>query len=99
MLQTIVTFMEHPDIFQTGMVINHLSDAHVDPDSAEVLGAAFDALPDAFYLFDTSKRLSRVNHAGSRLEGPASTDLIGRRCCQMFWRVEGASECLVERAL
>jgi PAS domain S-box-containing protein len=71
----------------------------VETDSAEVLSAAISALPDAFYLFDSEKRLSRTNHAGALLENVAAETLEGRRCCEMFWRVEGTSECLVERAL
>ena len=69
---------------------------HAESDQAALLGAAFDALPDAFYLFDSEKRLSRANRAGESLEN--SGPLVGRRCCEMFWRAEGAGECLVERA-
>lgn len=65
-------------------------------DPAALLGAAFDALPDAFYLFDSERRLRRANRAGELLENGAS--LSGRRCCEMFWGAEGAAECLVERA-
>ncbi|MDT4895165.1 MAG: hypothetical protein QOH25_242 [Acidobacteriota bacterium] len=65
----------------------------------EVLSAAFDALPDAFYLFDAEKHLSRTNRAGALLENAEAESLVGRRCCEMFWRVEDAPECLVERAL
>jgi PAS domain S-box-containing protein len=71
----------------------------VETDSAEVLNAAISALPDAFYLFDAEKRLSRANHAGALLENVAADALEGRRCCEMFWRIEGAGACLVERAL
>jgi PAS domain S-box-containing protein len=66
--------------------------------SAEALSAAFDVLPDAFYLFDADSRLSRTNRAGALLESAGADALYGRRCCEMFWRVEGAAECLVERA-
>lgn len=68
-------------------------------DSSEILDAAFDALPDGFYLFDAGRRLRRINHAGTLLENAANNALINRRCCEMFWRVQGAAECLVERAL
>jgi PAS domain S-box-containing protein len=69
---------------------------HDARDPAALLGAAFDALPDACYLFDSEHRLSRANRAGELLENGDS--LRGRRCCEMFWRAEGATECLVERA-
>lgn len=68
-------------------------------DTARALSAAFSALPDAFYLFDATKHLSRTNQAGALLENTEAEALMGRRCCEMFWRVEGATECLVERAL
>lgn len=68
-------------------------------DSAPLLEAAFDALPEALYLFDEERRLSRINPAGERLEGFEAAQLMGRRCCEMLWRVAGATECLVDRAL
>lgn len=68
-------------------------------DSAPLLEAAFDALPDGLYLFDEERRLSRINPAGERLEGLAVAQLAGRRCCEMFWRVAGATECVVDRAI
>jgi PAS domain S-box-containing protein len=89
--------MEHPDFSPVDTVGNRLLPAQ--PDSVSVLSAAFFALPDAFYLFDADKHLSRTNQAGALLERMEADALVGRRCCEMFWRVEGAPECLVERAL
>lgn len=89
--------MEQPDFSPTDTVGNGL--LPVQSDSASILSAAFLALPDAFYLFDAGKRLSRTNQAGALLERTEAEALLGRRCCEMFWRVEGAPECLVERAL
>jgi PAS domain S-box-containing protein len=89
--------MEHTDFFPTNTVGNSL--LPVQTDTAEVLSAALFALPDAFYLFDSEKHLSRTNRAGATLENSEAEALVGRRCCEMFWRVEGAPECLVERAL
>ncbi len=89
--------MEHPDFSPIDTSGNRL--LPVQPDSASVLSAAFFALPDALYLFDADKHLSRTNQAGALLERTETEALVGRRCCEMFWRVEGASECLVERAL
>lgn len=88
--------MEHTDFFQTDLVAQTLP--HIQEDTVEVLAAAFDALPDAFYLFDTEGRLTRINRAGARIENSAADALLNSRCCEMFWRVEGASECVVERA-
>jgi PAS domain S-box-containing protein len=88
--------MEQPDFSQTDTV-GHL--LPVQTDSASILSAALLALPDAFFLFDADKRLSRTNPAGALLESADTEQLVGRRCCEMFWRVEGAAECLVERAL
>ncbi|MBC7909474.1 MAG: PAS domain-containing protein [Pyrinomonadaceae bacterium] len=68
-------------------------------DSAPLLEAAFDALPGGLYLFDTDRRLSRINPAGARLEFAEAVQLEGRPCCQMFWRVEDATECVVDRAV
>ncbi len=68
-------------------------------DSAPLLEAAFDALPGGLYLFDTDRRLSRINPAGARLEFADAAELEGRPCCQMFWRVEDAAECVVDRAV
>ncbi|HEX8845003.1 MAG TPA: PAS domain-containing protein [Pyrinomonadaceae bacterium] len=90
--------MEHTDFSTLDLTANTL--LPVQTDTAEVLSAALDALPDAFYLFDAEKRLSRTNRAGAQIETAANElSLEGRRCCEMFWRVEGAAECLVERAL
>ncbi len=90
-------YMEQTDFSPIDKIDNRVSP--VLADSAEVLTAAMFALPDAFYLFDAGKRLSRTNHAGAQLERTAADALVGRRCCEMFWGVEGASECLVVSAL
>jgi PAS domain S-box-containing protein len=68
-------------------------------DSAPLLEAAFDALPDGLYLFDDEQRLSRINRAGAQLELANPSEIAGRRCCEMFWCVAGATECVVDRAL
>src|SRR5215210_5285811 len=59
--------------------------------------AAFDALPEAVFLFDQTKHLSRANRAGKLLE-QADGSTTRRRCCDMFWRAEGAEECVVDRS-
>ena len=88
--------MDQTDFFQTDGVVQTLPP--IQEDAVEVLAAAFDALPDAFYLFDAGGRLTRINQVGARLENSVAETLTGSRCCEMFWRIEGASECVVERA-
>lgn len=58
---------------------------------------AFDAFPDAAYLFGADRRLCRANTAAAELESGGSPR--GRTCCEMFWHVEGADGCVVDRAL
>jgi PAS domain S-box-containing protein len=67
--------------------------------SREVLDAAFEALPDAIYLFDQQRRLTRFNLAAASLNGAYTNDLIGKRCCGMFWSVEENQQCVVDRAI
>ena len=68
-------------------------------DSMPLLDAAFDAISDGLYLFDSDRRLSRINPAGASLEALEATKLTGRRCCEMFWRVADADECVVDRSI
>lgn len=59
----------------------------------------FAAQPDGIFLFDAEGHLKRANAAGARLEsGRADASLADKRCCEMFWHIPGASECVVERA-
>ena len=62
-----------------------------------VLLSAFDAFPDAAYLFGEDRRVSRANRAATKFENGESP--VGKTCCQMFWHVEGAEGCVVDRAL
>src|SRR5712691_6333968 len=71
----------------------------LDSASSDVFAAMFEALPDALYLFDQSKRLSRFNRAAVELQGAQDVSLEGRRCCDMFWRVDDGEECVVDRAV
>jgi PAS domain S-box-containing protein len=59
--------------------------------------AAFEFLPDAVYLFGAERRLVNSNPAAALLQSGAP--VAGTRCCEMFWRVENAENCLVDRAL
>ncbi|HEY0320744.1 MAG TPA: PAS domain-containing protein [Pyrinomonadaceae bacterium] len=60
--------------------------------------ATFDALPEAVFLFDQTKHLSRANRAGKLLE-QVDGSATRRRCCDMFWHAEGAEECVVDRSV
>ncbi len=65
--------------------------------TGQMLLAAFEALPDAVYLFGTDRLLIRANAAAAQLQ---TAELVrGTACCEMFWRVEGAEGCVVDRAL
>lgn len=65
--------------------------------SDKILERAFDALPDGAFLFGSDRRLIKGNAKAAQLQ---SDDLsTGRLCCEMFWRVEGADGCVVDRAI
>src|SRR6266550_6130223 len=65
--------------------------------SDQMLGQAFEALPDGAFLFGSDRRLITGNANAAQLQ---SDDLsAGRPCCEMFWRVEGVDGCVVDRAI
>src|SRR5688572_2254641 len=63
--------------------------------SERLLCDAFDLLPDAVFVFDGARRLVRANSASKQLQEIRNGDA----CCQMFWHVEGAESCVVDRAI
>ncbi|HEY6230524.1 MAG TPA: ATP-binding protein [Pyrinomonadaceae bacterium] len=69
----------------------------VDQTTERLSSAAFEFLPDAVYLFSGERRLLKINNAAALLPGGDSPP--GTACCEMFWRVEGADACVVDRAL
>jgi PAS domain S-box-containing protein len=75
--------------------------ANVPADQAarDPLMAVFDALPDAFYLFDSSRRLIAFNRPGAGWGNATGQHLLGRACCEMFWEVPGSEQCVVDRAI
>ena len=83
---------------------NNLMESAVDSSlllqagASEIIDAAFDALPDPIYVFDHARLLSRCNRAATT-QGLDENLQVGRRCCDMFWHVEGAAACVVDRAL
>lgn len=85
---------------QPNNVISDLPDdsaLSTPPADRATFWAAFEALPDAVYLFASDRQLLNANLAAGRLQGvqPAR----GTLCCEMFWRVDGAEGCVVDRAL
>lgn len=66
---------------------------------ADPLMRILSALPDPIYAFDSHGVLLTTNNSGALLQGRSASWLKGRRCCEMFWRVEGTENCIVERAL
>ncbi len=67
------------------------------PLTERMLIEAFETLPDAVYLFGSDGRLIKANGAAAQLQD--SQLQKGCTCCEMFWRVEGADGCVVDRAL
>ena len=65
--------------------------------SAKLLFEAFDVIPDAVFLFAEDRRLTRANPAANYLQGDVLQ--TGKPCCDMFWYVEGADGCVVDRAI
>ncbi len=73
--------------------------ASSEPASAELLASFCNALPDPIYAFDSQGVLTTANNSGALLQGRSANWLKGKRCCEMFWRVDGAENCIVDRAL
>ena len=89
--------MRTPD---SNSLLQDLPDAASLPSQAteaRMLIEAFAALPDAAYLFDSDRRLIRASSAAALMQG--GEPLPGTACCEMFWHVEGADGCVVDRAL
>ena len=65
-----------------------------------LLQAAFAAATDALFVFDGQRQLGYANRAAKQLCGRATDEkTVPQRCCEMFWRADGARVCLVERAM
>jgi len=65
--------------------------------SNRMLLEAFEALPDLVFLFSADRRLIHTNAAASRVQSGELA--MGKGCCEMFWHVEGADGCVVDRAM
>lgn len=65
----------------------------------EFLISALEAVQDGIFLFGKDRTLLGVNSLGAALQGSPDEVVRGRLCCQMFWRAEGATSCVVDRAL
>lgn len=62
-----------------------------------MLFEAFDVIPDAIFLFSSARQLVRANPAANHLHGEVLEK--SKPCCEMFWHVEGAEGCVVDRAI
>src|ERR1041385_8273815 len=69
----------------------------VPDEKQRMVPAILEFLPDAMYLFGSDGCLIKANRAGASLH--PTTISTETRCCEMFWRVEGADGCVVDRAL
>lgn len=70
-----------------------------DQVTTELLMMVCNTLPDPVYAFDSQGLLTTTNFSGANLQGSSPASMQGKRCCEMFWRVEGAENCVVDRAL
>lgn len=87
--------------FPNSPILESAADSLLSPGiaSCDILDAALAALPDALYVFDQNRLLSRFNNAAALLQGPANPPGAGRSCCEMFWRAEDSAACIVDRAI
>ena len=85
----------HPDIQPQETPEDPVLTRQVNTDS--LLRCAFEAFPDAAYLFGPDRRLLSSNRAGDVLDNSGSP--AGKSCCEMFWHVENADGCVVDRAI
>ncbi len=60
---------------------------------------ALETLPDGLFLFSSSRSLVYRNQVGTTLQSQTDPNLEARSCCEMFWRAEDSSECVVDRTL
>ncbi|MEP6636230.1 MAG: PAS domain-containing protein, partial [Acidobacteriota bacterium] len=66
---------------------------------ADLFTAICDSFPDGIFAFDQHGRLTTANQIGALLQGPEAGPLIGKSCCEMFWRAPGSENCIVDRAI
>ena len=93
------------DIELVGAVAERLSIGIAQAELFEIVARAkgewettFDSMSDGVFIFDSSRRLKRVNRAGAAMEHTHPRDLLGRRCCDIL-RTDNECQCVVERAL
>jgi PAS domain S-box-containing protein len=81
---------------EASVVVGARLDANTDLFARMILEALL-AVPYGIFLFDREKRLVVTNTQGEQLE--ADGPLIGKSCCEMFWRTGEGANCVVDRAL
>lgn len=77
--------------------LHHDSAVPTSTPPARLLYEAFDVIPDAVFLFSSDRHLVRANPAANDVQGEVLQ--TGKHCCEMFWYVEGADGCVVDRAI
>jgi len=86
-------------IFKETEICEEMSTAADAAFADDIVKAAFDALSDAIYVFNSDRQLAHFNHAALLMQGPVNLPLAGRGCCEMFWRVEEEGACIVDRCV
>ncbi|HEY6332915.1 MAG TPA: GAF domain-containing protein [Blastocatellia bacterium] len=59
----------------------------------------FDAMPEAVFVIDRTRRLSRANLAAAALQGLTSGRPTNQSCCEVVNTTAGVAQCLVEQAI
>lgn len=59
----------------------------------------FNAMPEAVFVFDKDRSLSRANLAAVALKAPEGVTLAGQNCCEVIRWSFGLNECLIEQAI
>jgi len=61
--------------------------------------STFDAMSDGVFIFNSERRLIRVNRAGAAIEGAAPRQLLGKTCCEMLTGKKHDNYCVVQQVL
>ncbi len=67
--------------------------------AVDIFAGLSDGFPYGIFAFVKHGRLTTANHIGTLLQDRNAGPLIGKSCCEMFWREPGSENCVVDRAL
>jgi PAS domain S-box-containing protein len=59
----------------------------------------FDAMPEAVFVIDKDRRLSRANLAAAAIQGIKSGRPVDQVCCEVIAKSTGPGPCLIEQAI